>query len=100
MSPVPPADALAYLDQSIEEAHESLAQLSDALSYVWSCALPDTLPGGKVPPETEGILLAEQRGCQLAAALIRRLERHVRPEMARLQAQYMPREQAQVREKR
>jgi hypothetical protein len=80
----PPADALAWLDQCIEEAQESLAHLSDALVYLYACALPDELPGGRLPPETARLLLAEQRRCQLASALIRRLDGHVRAEMARL----------------
>jgi len=80
----PPADALARLDQCLEEAQESLMALSDALVSLASCSEPDELPGGRVPPETEHILLAEERRCQLAAALLRRLEGRVRPQMARL----------------
>ena len=77
-------EALAWLDQSLDDARESLASLSDVLSYLGTCWESDELPGGRVPQETERLLLAQQRKCQLAAALIRRLERRVRPSIARL----------------
>ena len=77
-------EALAWLDQSLDDARESLASLSDVLSYLGTCWESDELPGGRVPQETERLLLAQQRKCQLAAALIRRLERQVRPPIARL----------------
>jgi hypothetical protein len=85
----PPGDALAWLDQCIEEAQESLMALSDALASLSACSGPDEVPGGKLPPETEHILLAEERRCLLAAALIRRLERRVRPQIARLREPYL-----------
>jgi hypothetical protein len=77
-------EALAWLDQCLDDAQESLASLSDVLSYLGTCWESDELPGGRVPQETERLLLAQQRKCQLAAALIRRLERQVRPPIARL----------------
>jgi hypothetical protein len=80
----PPVDALSWLDQSICEAQESLAHLSDAFAYVQNCALPDALPDGRLPPETERVLLAEQRRGLLAAALLRRLERRVQAQIARV----------------
>jgi hypothetical protein len=80
----PPTDALARVDQCIEEAHESLTQLSDALLYLYGCTPSDELPGGRLSPETELVLLAEQRRCQLATALIKRLEARVRPHLSRL----------------
>ena len=77
-------EALAWLDQCLDDARESLASLSDVLSYLGTCWESDELPGGRVPQETERLLLAQQRNCQLAAALIRRLERQVRSPIARL----------------
>jgi hypothetical protein len=77
-------EALAWLDQSIDEAHESLGQLSETLLYLGTCWENDDLPGGRVPAETECLLLAQHRKCQLASALIRRLETQVRPQIARL----------------
>jgi hypothetical protein len=84
MANVTPAEALARLDQSLDDAQESLACLSDVLEYLGTCWESDALPDGRVPAETERLLLAQQRTCQLAWALIRRLERQVRPQIARL----------------
>jgi hypothetical protein len=84
MSTTPPVDALARLDQCIEEVHESLMALQDALMDLLACTETDELFGKRLPPETEHIVLAEQRRCLLAAALIRRLERRVRPYLVRL----------------
>ena len=78
------AEALAWLDQSLDDAQASLGHLSEALLYLGTCWESEELPGEKVPEETERLLLAQQRKCQLAAALIRRLERQVRPRIARL----------------
>jgi hypothetical protein len=78
------SEALAWLDQRLDDAHESLGQLSEALLYLATCWETDELPGGRVPEETERVLLAQHRKCQLASALIRRLERHVRHELARV----------------
>jgi hypothetical protein len=41
-------DALGWLNQSIEEAHESLAQFSDAFAYGQSCALPKIFPKNEI----------------------------------------------------
>jgi hypothetical protein len=78
------AEAMAWLDQRLDDAHESLEQLSETLEYLGTCWESDELPGGRVPVETERFLLAQQRKCQLAAALMRRLERQVRHELTRV----------------
>jgi hypothetical protein len=84
MANLSPAEPLAWLDQCLDEAHESLTQLSEALLYLGTCWETDELPGGRLPAETERVLLAQQRKCQLACALIRRMERQVRPRIASL----------------
>ncbi len=84
MTKLSAAEALAWLDQSLDEAHESLGQLSEALEYLGTFWESDALPEGRVPAETERLLLEEQRKCQLASALIYRVESRVRPQIARL----------------